>query len=41
MTSTFMDELGTPHDRYFRESSGRLEIARDFLLQNLPAALLA
>lgn len=36
-----MDELGTPHDRYFRESFGRLEIARDFLLQNLPAALLA
>ncbi|WP_295446405.1 Rpn family recombination-promoting nuclease/putative transposase [uncultured Thiodictyon sp.] len=36
-----MDELGTPHDRYFRESFGRLEIARDFLFQNLPAALLA
>ncbi len=22
-----MDELGTPHDRYFREDRGRLEIA--------------
>jgi hypothetical protein len=36
-----MDELGTPNDRYFRESFGRLEIAPDFLLQNLPATLLA
>jgi predicted transposase/invertase (TIGR01784 family) len=36
-----MDELGTPHDRYFRESFGRLEVARDFLRHNLPAALLS
>ena len=35
-----MDELGTPHDRYFRESFGRLEVARDFLRHNLPTALL-
>ncbi len=30
-----------PHDRYFRESFARLEVARDFLRQTLPAALLA
>ena len=35
-----MDKIVTPHDRYFRESFGRLEIARDFLRHNLPAALL-
>lgn len=36
-----MYELGTPHDRNFRESFGQRELARDFLLQNLPEALLA
>ena len=36
-----MEEIGSPHDRYFRESFGRLEIARDFLRQNLPEPLLA
>ena len=36
-----MDALGTPHDRYFRESFGRLDVARDFLRQQLPPALLA
>ena len=36
-----MEEIGSPHDRYFRESFGRLEIARDFLRHNLPEPLLA
>jgi predicted transposase/invertase (TIGR01784 family) len=35
------DELATPHDRYFRESFARVEVARDFLAHQLPAALLA
>jgi len=33
-------EIGTPHDRYFRETFGRVEIARDFLRHHLPTALL-
>jgi predicted transposase/invertase (TIGR01784 family) len=36
-----MDEIGSAHDRYFRESFGRVEVARDFLRHNLPADLLA
>ena len=36
-----MDQISTPHDRYFRESFGRVEVARDFLRHNLPATLLA
>ena len=35
-----MREIGTPHDRYFRETFGRVEIACDFLRHHLPAALL-
>jgi len=33
--------LVPPHDRYFRESFARVEVARDFLAHQLPAALLA
>jgi hypothetical protein len=36
-----MSELGSPHDRYFRESFGHIEVARDFLRHQLPHALLA
>jgi predicted transposase YdaD len=36
-----MDQISAPHDRYFRESFGRVEVARDFLRHNLPATLLA
>jgi hypothetical protein len=36
-----MREIGTPHDRYFRETFGRVEIARDFLRHHLPGELLA
>jgi hypothetical protein len=36
-----MDEIASPHDRYFRESFARIEVARDFLRHNLPAAVLA
>lgn len=36
-----MSELGSPHDRYFRESFGHIEVARDFLRHQLPPALLA
>jgi hypothetical protein len=36
-----MDEIASPHDRYFRESFARVEVARDFLRHNLPAAVLA
>jgi hypothetical protein len=35
-----MDDITNPHDRYFRESFSRIEVARDFLRHNLPAALL-
>jgi predicted transposase YdaD len=34
-----MDDITNPHDRYFRESFSRLEVARDFLRHNLPAVL--
>jgi hypothetical protein len=36
-----MNEIGTPHDRYFRESFARVEVARDFLRHHLPATVLA
>ena len=36
-----MDEIGSPHDRYFRETFARVEVARDFLAHHLPAELLA
>lgn len=36
-----MDDIGSPHDRYFRETFGRVEVARDFLAHHLPADLLA
>ena len=35
-----MDPIPTPHDRFFRESFGRREIAQDFLRHQLPADLL-
>ncbi len=36
-----MDPIPTPHDRFFRESFGRREIAQDFLSHQLPEDLLA
>ncbi len=39
--SFVMDPIPTPHDRFFRESFGRREIAQDFLRHQLPADLLA
>lgn len=36
-----MRQIGSPHDRYFRENFRRVEIARDFLHHHLPAELLA
>ena len=35
-----MDNIISPHGRYFRESFARVEIARDFLRHNRPATLL-
>ena len=36
-----MAAITTPHDRFFRETFTRVEIARDFLRHQLPAPLLA
>jgi len=36
-----MEPIITPHDRFFRETFSRIEIARDFLRHQLPAPLLA
>ena len=36
-----MDEIGSPYDRSFCETVGRVEVARDFLAYNLPPELLA
>jgi predicted transposase YdaD len=36
-----VDKIESPHDRYFRESFGRLEVARDFLRHHLPEPILA
>lgn len=36
-----MDPTPNPHDRFFRESFGRRDIARDFLRHHLPEELLA
>ncbi len=36
-----MDPIPIPHDRFFRESFGRREIAQDFLSHQLPEDLLA
>jgi predicted transposase YdaD len=35
-----MDPIPTPHDRFFRESFGRRDIAQDFLRHQLPQELL-
>jgi hypothetical protein len=35
-----MDPIPDPHDRFFRESFGRKEIACDFLRHQLPEDLL-
>jgi predicted transposase YdaD len=36
-----MDPIPNPHDRFFRESFGRRDIARDFLRHHRPGELLA
>ena len=34
-------DLGNPHDKFFKEAFSRPEVARDFLTQQLPSAVLA
>jgi predicted transposase YdaD len=36
-----MSELQNPHDRFFRETFSRLEVARDFLTEYLPSEVVA
>jgi predicted transposase YdaD len=36
-----MSELRNPHDLFFRETFSRLEVARDFLENYLPAEVVA
>lgn len=35
-----MSDLSNPHDKFFKEAFSRLEVARDFLAQQLPPAVL-
>ena len=42
LTGNFnMSELQNPHDRFFRETFSRLEVARDFLTEYLPSEVVA
>ena len=39
-TSHPMSDLTNPHDKFFKETFGRVEVARDFLRNYLPAPVL-